>query len=100
MRISIRGESHIDSSHVILTLMGGWINLCDAKKINSKYQCFEKKKQSWRCKLKEMQVFNNKKSKLYFFFITTAVQALVSTKSRGVIGTLTNIQDGALCGNK
>ena len=27
---------------VIRTVMGGWVNLCDAKKINSKYRFFAK----------------------------------------------------------
>ena len=42
---SVYEVSHISillTFSIIWTLMGGWVNLCDAKKINSKYRFFPK----------------------------------------------------------
>ena len=39
----LRGQSHIDSSQAEHNMdANGLVNLCDAKKLNSKYRFFEK----------------------------------------------------------
>ena len=61
----------------IWTLKGGWVNLCDATKVNSKYRFFKKWKYSRRCRLKQYKFPTKAKS----FFKKPCSENLEYTKA-------------------
>lgn len=64
------------------TLMGGWINFCDVKKLNSKYQYFKSKNIPDGANLNKHKISTKTKSKQSAScFIKTIAQTLAELKA-------------------